>query len=363
MALAAPNDRDPRIADGPGGEASVRPIVVASSRPLPWWIFALGAAVAALLLFVVLDAKRRSAYAPPVKPRLDDAQGTPVAPPALFIPPPPAPTPIPTPVFVAPPPPAPIPLAPPPPRIIYVPQPAPPVQGPPPAPPRNASEPALVLDTTVGDAAGPPNAGPPGEGGGGVSAVAARATMMRNRATTVAQGTLIPAVLESALDSTRPGPARALVQRDVRGFDGATVLIPRGSRLIGEYRADLQPGQNRALVMWTRLVRPDGVTIAIGSPAADPLGRVGIKGKVNTHFLAKFGAAILQSSLDVGVNLASQLGGSPLVVATLPGALQQSTSPLTSGAQIQPTLRVRQGTAISVFVARDLDFTSVESRK
>jgi type IV secretion system protein VirB10 len=187
--------------------------------------------------------------------------------------------------------------------------------------------------------------------------------MMRNRATTVAQGTLIPAVLESALDSTRPGPARALVQRDVRGFDGATVLIPRGSRLIGEYRADLQPGQNRALVMWTRLVRPDGVTIAIGSPAADPLGRVGIKGKVNSHFFEKFGAAILQSSLDVGVNLASQIGGSPLVVATLPGALQQSTSPLTSGTQIQPTLRVRQGTAISVFVARDLDFTSVESRK
>ncbi len=326
MALAAPNDRDPRIADGPGGEASVRPLVVADSRPLPWWIFALGMAVVAIVLFVVLDSHRRSAYAPPVKPRMDDAQGTPVAPPALFIPPPPAPTP--TPVAVVAPPPAPIPMAPPPPRIIYVPQPAPPIQGPPPAPPRTASEPALVLDTTVGDAAGPG-----------------------------------AAVLESALDSTRPGPARALVQRDVRGFDGATVLIPRGSRLIGEYRADLQPGQNRALVMWTRLVRPDGVTIAIGSPAADPLGRVGIKGKVNSHFFEKFGAAILQSSLDVGVNLASQIGGSPLVVATLPGALQQSTSPLASSAQIQPTLRVRQGTAISVFVARDLDFTSVESRK
>jgi len=360
MALAAPNDRDPRIADGPGGEASIRPLVVADRRALPWWIFALGMAVAAVLLFVVLDAHRRSAYAPPVKPRLDDAQGTPVAPPALYIPPPPAPTP--TPMVIVAPPPAPIPMAPPPPRIIYVPQPAPPPQVAPPPPQRATSEPALVLDTTVGDAA---SAAAPGaaDGSSAASAVAARATVMRNRATTVAQGTLIPAVLESALDSTRPGPARALVQRDVRGFDGATVLIPRGSRLIGEYRADLQPGQNRALVMWTRLVRPDGVTIAIGSPAADPLGRVGIRGKVNTHFFEKFGAAILQSSLDVGVNLASQIGGSPLVVATLPGALQQSASPLSSGAQIQPTLRVRQGTAISVFVARDLDFTSVESRK
>lgn len=366
MALAPSNDRDPRIAGGPGGEASIRPLVATEARPMPWWVFAAGVIVAALLLFVVLDARRRDAYAPPVKPRLDDAQATPVPAAPLLIPPAPTPTPTPTPVETSAPPPAPIPIAPPPPRIIYVPQPAPPVQAPPPAPTRTAGEAALILDTTVGDAANPAPAGAEGQQatGGAGAAVAARATVMRHRATTVAQGTLIPAVLESALDSTRPGPARALVQRDVRGFDGSTILIQRGSRLIGEYRADLQPGQNRALVMWTRLVRPDGVTIALGSPAADPLGRVGIRGKVNTHFFERFGAAILQSSLDVGVNLATRYaGGSTVVVAALPGALQSTTSSVSSGAQIQPTLRVRQGTAISVFVARDLDFTSVESRR
>ncbi|CAN5248188.1 hypothetical protein BH10PSE14_BH10PSE14_12050 [soil metagenome] len=365
MALAPPNDRDPRIAAGPGGEASIRPLVATDARPLPWWVFAIGVIVAALLLFIVLDARRRDAYAPPAA-RPNDALGTAASTAPLLIPPAPTPTPTPTPAETsAPPSPAPIQMAPQPPRIIYVPQPAPPAIAPPPAP-RAAGEPALVLDTTVGDAAGPASAsadGQPAAGGAG-TAVAARATVMRHRATTVAQGTLIPAVLESALDSTRPGPARALVQRDVRGFDGSTILIQRGSRLIGEYRADLQPGQNRALVMWTRLVRPDGVTVAIGSPAADPLGRVGIKGKVNSHFFERFGAAILQSSLDVGVNLATHYaGGSTVVVAALPGALQSSTSSLTSGAQIQPTLRVRQGTAISVFVARDLDFTSVESRR
>lgn len=362
MALAPPNDRDPRIAAGPGGEASIRPLVATDARPLPWWVFAIGVIVAGLLLFVVLDARRRDAYAPPAT-RPNDAPGASAPTTPLAIPP--APTPTPTPTETSTPPPAPIPMAPPPPRIIYVPQPAPQVV-PPPQPPRTAGEPVLVLDTTVGDAAAA--AAPAGAEGqpaatGGVTAVAARATVMRHRATTVAQGTLIPAVLESALDSTRPGPARALVQRDVRGFDGSTILIQRGSRLIGEYRADLQPGQNRALVMWTRLVRPDGVTIALGSPAADPLGRVGIKGKVNSHFFERFGMAILQSSLDVGVNLASRYGGSPVIVAALPGAVQSSTSSLTSGAQIQPTLRVRQGTAISVFVARDLDFTSVESRR
>jgi type IV secretion system protein VirB10 len=170
-------------------------------------------------------------------------------------------------------------------------------------------------------------------------------------------------VLETALDSTRPGLARALVQSDVRGWDGNRVLIQRGSRLIGEYRADLQPGQNRAMVMWTRLVRPDGVTIALGSPAADPLGSVGIKGKVNTHFFEKFGSAILQTALDVGSNYASRLGGSSVIVS-LPGSvLTQTAAPLTSGTQVQPTLKVKQGTAITVFVARDLDFTAVEARK
>src|SRR5690606_4191868 len=124
----------------------------------------------------------------------------------------------------------------------------------------------------------------------------ARAGALANRSTTVPQGTLIPAVLETAIDSTRPGLARAIVSRDIRGFDGRQILIPRGSRLIGEYRSEAQPGQRRALVNWLRLVRPDGVTIAIGSPAADPVGRGGIRARVNNHFLQRFAGAILQSA-------------------------------------------------------------------
>src|SRR3546814_16231131 len=93
-----------------------------------------------------------------------------------------------------------------------------------------------------------------------------RAGSMSNRSTTVPQGTLIPAVLETAFNSTGSGFARALVQRDIYGFDGARVLIPRGSRLHGEYASDTSPGQKRAFVTWTRLIRPDGVTIAPASP-------------------------------------------------------------------------------------------------
>lgn len=185
-----------------------------------------------------------------------------------------------------------------------------------------------------------------------------RAGRLANPAFTVPQGTVIPAVLETALDSTRPGGVRALVQRDIYGFDGSRVLIPRGSRLYGEYEANLQAGQSRALVRWTRLLRPDGVTIALDSPASDPLGRAGIKGDVDSKFFQRFGGAILQSVLDIGVGIATREATDGVVVA-LPGSTQNID--VTEGDQVQRTLKVEHGTSVSVFVARDLDFSTVDS--
>ncbi|MDP2129908.1 MAG: TrbI/VirB10 family protein [Erythrobacter sp.] len=187
----------------------------------------------------------------------------------------------------------------------------------------------------------------------------ARVTAERfvNPSLTIPQGTVIPAVLETALDSTRAGGVRALVQRDVAGFDGSRVLIPRGSRLYGEYEASLQPGQNRALVRWTRLIRPDGVTIALDSPSSDPLGRAGIGGKVDSKFLQRFGGALLQSVLDIGVGVAVNRATDGVIVA-LPGSTQNVR--VTEPQQIQPTLKVKHGTSVSVFVARDLDFSTVD---
>lgn len=185
-----------------------------------------------------------------------------------------------------------------------------------------------------------------------------KATLFANPMTTLPKGAIIQAVLETALNSTQAGAARAIISRDVRGFDGSRVLIPRGSRLYGEYKADLTTGQNRALIQWQRLMRPDGSMIALDSPSADPLGRAGVKGKVNTHFFERFGGAILQSSLDLGVTLATRRISNGTVIVGLPGSTQ-SVATLTPE-RIKPTLKVAQGTPVSVFVARDLDFTEVE---
>ncbi len=183
------------------------------------------------------------------------------------------------------------------------------------------------------------------------------ARRLRNPSRTIPQGTVIPAVLETALDSTRAGGVRALIQRDVSSFDGTRVLVPRGSRLYGQYEANLQPGQKRALVQWTRLIRPDGVTIALDSPSSDPLGRAGIEGDVDGKFWQRFGGALLNSVLDVGVGLAVNQATDGVIVA-LPGSTQNVQVADTQS--IQPTLKVKHGTSVSVFVARDLDFSSVD---
>lgn len=189
----------------------------------------------------------------------------------------------------------------------------------------------------------------------------ARAAIFANRSTTVPQGTLIPAVLETGFDSTRPGFARALVQHDVRGFDGSRVLIPRGSRLFGEYQAEVAAGQKRALITWSRLVRPDGATIVLASPAADPVGRGGISAHVNTHFFQRFSGALLRSVLQLGSGLAARSANSSVVLA-LPGSFQGASGALGGGGgdRVTPTLTVARATSVSVLVARDLDFTDVE---
>ncbi|WP_379554176.1 TrbI/VirB10 family protein [Qipengyuania sp. DGS5-3] len=180
---------------------------------------------------------------------------------------------------------------------------------------------------------------------------------LSNPAFTVPLGTIIPAVLETAFDSTQAGAARALVQRDIYSFDGSRVLIPRGSRLHGEYEGTLERGQNRALIQWTRLIRPDGVTMALDSPASDPLGKAGVRGKVDSKFFQRFGGAILQSVLDIGVGIATREATDGVIVA-LPGSTQNLTQ--IQPQDIRPTLKIKHGTSVSVYVARDLDFASVD---
>ena len=380
MALApGSSSSDPRTLAPTPAEEGVRPVVALPRQGLPVWALALLAVLAFAILFAILDSRRRArvevtetvpqatglaAPAPPlIMPAAPPQQQMQPQPqlqpqPRFFVPS--APTPAPTPRYQ--------PQVQPQPQIVYVPQQAQPQPQIPQASQRTSAAPALVIDTTAGgagpaaaDGAPAAPAGPGGPpGGAAIAGTRARAGSLANRTTTVPQGTLIPAVMETAFNSNRPGLARAIVSADIKGFDGRRVLIPRGSRLVGEYRSDAGPGQRRALVNWFRLIRPDGVTIAIGSPSTDTLGRGGIRANVNTHFFERFAGAILRSTVDLGLTLAAGAANTPLVV--VPGG---AAGGLTQGFQpnIPPTLTVRPGASISVFVARDLDFTGSDRRR
>lgn len=188
-----------------------------------------------------------------------------------------------------------------------------------------------------------------------------RAVMLRNTGSTVAQGTVIPAILETALDSDLPGFTRAVVSRDVLSFDGRNVLVPRGSRVVGQYRNAQALGASRAFVIWTRILRSDGASIQIGSSGADELGRAGLAGRVDRHFLERFGGSILLSVVNAGLTAAAGAPSAQVVISS-PQDANSVASSAASGASnnISPTIRVPQGTAIRIFVARDLDFSSVE---
>jgi type IV secretion system protein VirB10 len=182
----------------------------------------------------------------------------------------------------------------------------------------------------------------------------AAATRMDHPGQTVAQGTLIPAVLETAINSDLPGYVRAVVSSDVRSFDGSRVLVPRSSRLIGTYKSGISGGQTRAYVLWTRLIRPDGVSVQLASPAVDESGQTGLTGSVDNHFMKRFGSALLLSVVGTASAVAS--GGASLIIG---GGENAAAVAAQRDSQIAPTIRVRQGQPIRVFTAKDLDFSTV----
>lgn len=190
-----------------------------------------------------------------------------------------------------------------------------------------------------------------------------RAEQLKNISTLLAQGTFINAVLESAIDSNLPGMIRAVVNRPIRSFDNKNVLVPAGSRLIGSYQSDVMQGQNRVFIVWDRVLRPDGVSAQLGSIGTDPLGRSGLAGQVDSKFKERFGAAILLSVIDSALqtmaNNANQ-NDHGIQISQNTGISRNSEIALQNSINMKPTISINQGESIRIFVAKDIDFSTVE---
>lgn len=236
------------------------------------------------------------------------------------------------------------------------------------ADPNAARSPALVIDNSAPQAAQAAAAAPAaGQGSVTLNAndqfaarvsgdVTQKAQRIGDPARVVPMGAVIPAVLETAINSDLPGYTRAVVSRDIRSFDGTAVLIPRGSRLIGQYKSGLASGETRAFIIWTRLIRPDGLSIQLSSPAIDDLGQAGAAGKVDAHFLKRFGAAMLLSVVNGLAGSLSKNTSNTIVIGTSADARNVAAEALSSDVKIPPTIKVPPGASIQVFASRDLDF-------
>jgi len=174
------------------------------------------------------------------------------------------------------------------------------------------------------------------------------------------KGAFIDCTLETAIDSTLPGMTTCVTATDTFGADGTVVLLERGTKLVGETRGQVREGQARLFVLWTEARTPTGVVVPLDSPGTDALGRAGLAGKVNAHFWERFGAAILVSLIDAGVQAGIQSTNNGGAVIVNPSNTQDvMTGILQSTINIPPTITVRQGARIQVLVARDVDFRSV----
>jgi type IV secretory pathway VirB10-like protein len=180
-------------------------------------------------------------------------------------------------------------------------------------------------------------------------------------------GSVIPAALVTAVNSDVAGPLVAQVTGDVYDRKQRVVLIPRGSRLVGEYDSQVALGERRLLVAWSRVIFPDGSGLSFpGLPAATRSGEAGLAASVNNHMARVFGSALLLSIVSAGAQLSQPqesavLGTAASTRQIAAAAVGQQLSSvavelLRRQMSVPPTLRIAFGTSFYVFVKGDIDF-------
>lgn len=209
-----------------------------------------------------------------------------------------------------------------------------------------------------------------GDGGGALSGLLtgtqtnpSQASHIGNRNFLLAKGSFIDCALQTRLDSTVPGMTACVVTRNIYSDNNKVLLVERGSTVSGEYQSNMQQGQARIFVLWTRIKTPHGVVINLDSPGTDQLGGAGVPGWVDTHFWERFGGALMLSLVDDVARYAtsgSSSNGDQINFNSTGDATQDmAAEALKNTINIPPTLYKNQGEQVGIYIARDLDFSSV----
>jgi type IV secretion system protein TrbI len=176
----------------------------------------------------------------------------------------------------------------------------------------------------------------------------------------VQAGAVIPAALITGIRSDLPGQVTAQVTEHI--YDSPTgkyLLIPQGSKLVGTYDSHVSFGQDRVLLVWTRLLMPNGRSIVLErQPGADTQGFAGLEDEVDHHWGRLFMAAALSTLLGVGSELGATNSDNAIVTALRRGSSdslnQTGQQVVRRNLNIQPTLTIRPGFPVRVIVNRDL---------
>jgi len=180
-------------------------------------------------------------------------------------------------------------------------------------------------------------------------------------------GDIIPAVMDSAINSELPGPIMGHVASPVYSSTGNhELLAPPGTKIYGEYSADVVFGQNRLLVAWQLLRFPNDTTLDIGAmPGTDGLGRAGFEDQVDNHYFRLFGSALLLSLVTTGVTMAQNPGSSGADRMSVGGAMSQAlglqfgqvtAQLLQKNLNVAPTLEIRSGFRFNIVVTKKIPF-------
>jgi len=192
------------------------------------------------------------------------------------------------------------------------------------------------------------------------------ARLLPDRNFLLTQGAMIDCAMRTRLVSAQAGMVTCHATREVRSASGKVVLIDAGTKFIGYQQGALLRGQPRIGVVWSRLETPSGVVIGLDSPGTGALGEAGLDGAIDTHFWERFGAAIMVSLLDDVGNWAAERGRSGNSIqfgGTSDAAESAVAKVLDNSINIPSTLYKNQAERIGIFIARDLDFSTVYALK
>lgn len=191
---------------------------------------------------------------------------------------------------------------------------------------------------------------------------------------TITQGKIIAAVLENAINTDVKNQVRAVVSRDVYSESGKNILIPKGSRVIGSYQTVTSTTVARLDIVWSRIIRTDGLSIGISSNTADNMGRGGVEGDLDNKYTQIIRNAFLSSVVSIATAALVDKITDTVTTTSTSGTTTTTTSNATNQAIIdatedfsdelksitdnlkeeKPTIRISQGTKINIVVNQDL---------